>query len=144
MIAGKRLVVVDDSIVRGNTQRALVRMLREAGAQEIHVRISSPPVKWPCFYGIDFATRAELIATGLSDSEICNSIGADSLGYVSLEALTEATTIPADRLCRACFDGVYPVELPLSERLGKSILEDPADLEPVASGVGAADALTRP
>ena len=83
VIAGKRLVVVDDSIVRGNTQRALVRMLREAGATEVHVRISSPPVKWPCFYGIDFATRAELIANGLSVDEICRSIGADSLGYVS-------------------------------------------------------------
>ena len=67
VIEGKRLVVVDDSIVRGNTQRALVRMLREAGAREVHVRISSPPVKWPCFYGIDFATRAELIANGLVD-----------------------------------------------------------------------------
>ena len=78
VIEGKRLVVVDDSIVRGNTQRALVRMLREAGAREVHVRISSPPVKWPCFYGIDFATRAELIANGLSNDEICASIGADS------------------------------------------------------------------
>ncbi len=123
VIAGKRLVVVDDSIVRGNTQRALVRMLREAGAQEIHVRISSPPVKWPCFYGIDFATRAELIATGLSDNEICNSIGADSLGYVSLEALTEATTIPADRLCRACFDGVYPVQIPDPEVVSKQVMD---------------------
>ena len=94
MIEGKRLVVVDDSIVRGNTQRALVRMLREAGAREVHVRISSPPVKWPCFYGIDFATRAELIANGLSIEEICASIGADSLGYISLEELVEATTVP--------------------------------------------------
>ena len=80
VIAGKRLVVVDDSIVRGNTQRALVRMLREAGAAEVHVRISSPPVKWPCFYGIDFATPAELIANGLAVEEIRASIGADSLG----------------------------------------------------------------
>ena len=110
VIEGKRLVVVDDSIVRGNTQRALVRMLREAGAREVHVRISSPPVKWPCFYGIDFATRAELIANGLSTEEICSSIGADSLAYISLEQLVEATTVPADNLCRACFDGVYPVE----------------------------------
>ena len=77
VIRGKRLVVVDDSIVRGNTQRALVRMLREAGAAEVHVRISSPPVKWPCFYGIDFATRAELIAPGLTVDEIRRSIGAD-------------------------------------------------------------------
>jgi amidophosphoribosyltransferase len=87
VIKGKRLVVVDDSIVRGNTQRALVRMLREAGAAEVHVRISSPPVRWPCFYGIDFATRAELIATGLGVAEVCNSIGADSLGYISEEGM---------------------------------------------------------
>jgi amidophosphoribosyltransferase len=157
VIAGQRLVVVDDSIVRGNTQRALVRMLREAGAAEVHVRISSPPVKWPCFYGIDFASRAELIATGLNTEEICRSIGADSLGYVSLDGLVAATRVGKDQLCRACFDGVYPVELPLSERLGKSILEDAGTgvtrngvrtdvdgLETVTAGAGAADALTRP
>ena len=112
VIEGKRLVVVDDSIVRGNTQRALVRMLREAGASEVHVRISSPPVLWPCFYGIDFATRAELIAPGLTVDDICRSIGADSLGYVSLDAMTEATTVPASQLCRACFDGHYPISIP--------------------------------
>ena len=154
VIAGKRLVVVDDSIVRGNTQRALVRMLREAGAAEVHVRISSPPVKWPCFYGIDFASRAELIANGLDDEEICRSIGADSLGYVSLDGLVAATQVGEDALCRACFDGVYPVELPLSARLGKYVLEDAAsdgatpvevdDRQPVTAGAGAADALTRP
>ena len=112
VIAGKRLVVVDDSIVRGNTQRALVRMLREAGAKQVHVRISSPPVEWPCFYGIDFATRAELIAPGLGVDEICRSLGADSLGYISLDALTEATHRPAAELCRACFDGCYPIVVP--------------------------------
>ena len=126
VIEGKRLVVVDDSIVRGNTQRALVRMLREAGALEVHIRISSPPVKWPCFYGIDFATRAELIANGLSTEEIAASLGADSLGYISLEGMVESTTIPADRLCRACFDGVYPVKLPDAEQRGKHLLEVPA------------------
>ncbi len=83
VIKGKKLVVVDDSIVRGNTQRALVRMLREAGAAEVHIRISSPPVKWPCFFGIDFATRAELIANGMSVDEIGKSLGADSLSYIS-------------------------------------------------------------
>ena len=112
VIAGRRLVVVDDSIVRGNTQRALVRMLREAGASQVHVRISSPPVEWPCFYGIDFATRAELIAPGLGVDEICRSLGADSLGYISLDALTEATRRPATELCRACFDGRYPIAVP--------------------------------
>ncbi len=112
VISGKRLVVVDDSIVRGNTQRALVRMLREAGAREVHVRISSPPVEWPCFYGIDFATRAELLAPGLSVEEIRRSIGADTLGYISVDGLTEATSVPAENLCRACFDGAYPVPIP--------------------------------
>ncbi|GAB3206805.1 amidophosphoribosyltransferase [Marinactinospora endophytica] len=122
VIAGKRLVVVDDSIVRGNTQRALVRMLREAGAAEVHVRISSPPVMWPCYYGIDFATKAELIAGNLSNEEIRTSIDADSLGYISLDELIAATEVPKDRLCRACFDGVYPIEVDEDSR-GKYLLE---------------------
>ena len=122
VIAGKRVVVVDDSIVRGNTQRAIVAMLREAGAAEVHVRISSPPVAWPCFYGIDFATRAELIAGSLDVEEIRASIGADSLGYISLTGLTGATTLPAGSLCRACFDGDYPVPVAEAER-GKHVLE---------------------
>ncbi|MFI1585150.1 amidophosphoribosyltransferase [Embleya scabrispora] len=152
VIQGKRLVVVDDSIVRGNTQRALVRMLREAGAAEVHVRISSPPVKWPCFFGIDFATRAELIANGLSVDEIAKSLGADSLAYISLDAMVEATTIPKDRLCRACFDGEYPIELPDPERLGKHLLEgieqsvrtDVDGVQALLGGGGAEDALRRP
>ncbi|MDO5502734.1 MAG: amidophosphoribosyltransferase [Actinomycetia bacterium] len=123
VIRGKRLVVVDDSIVRGNTQRALVRMLREAGAAEVHVRISSPPVAWPCFYGIDFASRAELIAPGLAVEEICTSIGADSLGYISEDGMIEATAQPRSRLCSACFTGEYPVELPEEQHLGKGVLE---------------------
>ncbi len=123
VVAGKRIVVVDDSIVRGNTQRAIVRMLREAGAHEIHVRISSPPVKWPCFYGIDFASRAELIAAGLEIEEIRRSIGADSLGYVSLEGLVAATTLAEDKLCKACFDGVYPIPVPADTTAGKFLLE---------------------
>jgi amidophosphoribosyltransferase len=101
-------------------------MLREAGALEVHVRISSPPVAWPCFYGVDFASRAELIANGLSTDEICRSIGADSLGYISLEGLVEATTVPMAQLCRACYDGVYPIELPDSVHLGKHVLEQTA------------------
>jgi len=124
VIAGQRVVVVDDSIVRGNTQRAIVGMLREAGAAEVHVRISSPPVAWPCFYGIDFATRAELIAGSLSVQEIRDSIGADSLGFISLEGLTEATTLPAGQLCRACFDGNYPLPVEEANR-GKHLLESP-------------------
>ncbi len=124
VIRGKRLVVVDDSIVRGNTQRALVRMLREAGAIEVHVRIASPPVRWPCFYGIDFATRAELIANGVDTDGIRRSIGADSLGYVSLDGLVAATEQPRTRLCSACFDGKYPIKLPAEALLGKHLLED--------------------
>ena len=122
VIAGKRIVVVDDSIVRGNTQRAIVSMLREAGALEVHVRIASPPVKWPCFYGIDFATREELIAGHCAVPEIRDAIGADSLGYVSLDGLVAATSQAAGSLCRACFDGQYPVPVPDSER-GKDVLE---------------------
>jgi amidophosphoribosyltransferase len=123
IIEGKRIIVVDDSIVRGNTQRALVRMLREAGALEIHVRISSPPVKWPCFYGIDFATRAELIASGLEVEEIRRSIGADSLAYVSEEGLIEATNVSEEKLCRACFSGQYPIAIPTDMSEGKMRLE---------------------
>ena len=123
VIEGKRLVVVDDSIVRGNTQRAIVRMLRESGAAEVHVRISSPPVLWPCFYGIDFATRTELIAHDRTVEQIRASLGADSLGYVSLDGLTAATSLGAENLCRACFDGVYPIALPKPEQLGKHLLE---------------------
>ena len=133
VIAGQRIVVVDDSIVRGNTQRAIVAMLREAGAARVHVRISSPPVQWPCFYGIDFATRAELAAGSLPVEGIRESIGADSLGFISLGALIEATTVPAGRLCRACFDGDYPVPVAEAER-GKHVLE----------GVGASASVKRP
>jgi len=151
VVEGKRLVVVDDSIVRGNTQRAQVRMLREAGAREVHVRIASPPVKWPCFYGIDFATRAELIANGMTVDEICRSIGADSLAYVALDELVAATQLEKDDLCRACFDGVYPVELPEPQFLGKNLLEvtfdqplGPDGLSVALTGGGANDALNRP
>jgi amidophosphoribosyltransferase len=122
VIAGQRVVVVDDSIVRGNTQRAIVAMLREAGAAQVHVRISSPPVAWPCFYGIDFASRDELIAGRATVAEVAASIGADSLGYVSLDGLIAATTLPAGRLCQACFDGNYPIPVAEADR-GKDLLE---------------------
>jgi amidophosphoribosyltransferase len=157
VIRGKRLVVVDDSIVRGNTQRALVRMLREAGALEVHVRIASPPVRWPCFYGIDFATRAELLAGSLDADGVRRSIGSDSLGYISLAGLIAATEQPRTRLCSACFDGEYPIPLPDEARLGKHLLEDlsapidprvsgaaSGDPGPLAVGYGAGDALRRP
>jgi len=138
--------------VRGNTQRALIRMLREAGAAEVHVRISSPPVKWPCFYGIDFASRAELIANGLSPAEIGQSLGADSLGYISVEGMIAATEQPASQLCAACFTGKYPIELPTADQLGKHLLEQaelplgaPEDgLRQVTVGAGASNALDHP
>ncbi len=123
VIRGKRLVVVDDSIVRGTTQRALVRMLRESGALEVHVRIASPPVRWPCFYGIDFATRAELLAGSLDADGVRRSIGADSLGYIGIDGLVAASEQPRSRLCMACFDGDYPIPLPGQELLGKHLLE---------------------
>jgi len=113
VIEGKRLVVVDDSIVRGNTQRAIVKMLRDAGAAEIHVRISSPPVQWPCFYGIDFATRAELAAVHKTIEEIREDLGSDSLGYISTEGMIAATQQAQDRLCTACFTGDYPIKPPV-------------------------------
>jgi len=114
------------------------------------VRISSPPVKWPCFYGIDFATPAELVANGLDVEEIRRSIGADSLSYISLESLVEATTLPIDNLCRACFDGVYPVDLPEPEILSGQLITEPGSVDPadglsaLVGGGGAAAALTRP
>src|SRR5690606_26595250 len=123
VIKGKRLVVVDDSIVRGNTQRALVAMLREAGAAEVHVRISSPPITWPCFYGIDFASRAELLANGLSVEEVRQTIGADTLGYLSEDGMIEATEQPRSSLCTACFTGKYPIPIPEAHLIGKNLLE---------------------
>jgi amidophosphoribosyltransferase len=98
-------------------------MLREYGAAEVHVRISSPPVAWPCFYGIDFASRAELVASNLTVEQIRESIGADTLAYVSLEGLTAASRQPADSLCRACFTGDYPIEIPEADLIGKHVLE---------------------
>jgi amidophosphoribosyltransferase len=149
VIRGKRLVVVDDSIVRGNTQRALVRMLREAGALEVHVRIASPPVRWPCFYGIDFASRAELVANGVDLDGIRRSIGADSLGYISLDGLVAATEQPKTRLCTACFSGEYPIPLPEDALIGKHLLESLDAVNGAATpvspaGYGAEDAVRRP
>jgi amidophosphoribosyltransferase len=135
VITGQRVVVVDDSIVRGTTQRAIVAMLREAGAAEVHVRIASPPVTGPCFYGIDFATRAELIAGRGPLPALRESIGADSLGFLSLAGLVEATTLPAQELCRACFDGDYPLPVAGAEQ-GKHLLETAAGTGPAAGAGG--------
>jgi amidophosphoribosyltransferase len=115
VVEGKRLVVVDDSIVRGNTQQQVVAMLRQAGAAEVHVRISSPPVLWPCFFGIDFADPSELAARHLDIEQMRVHLGADSLGFISLESLVAATHVPSQDLCRACFDGSYQVPVPQSQ-----------------------------
>lgn len=109
-VEGKRLVVVDDSIVRGNTMRQLVKMLRDFGAAEVHMRITSPPVMWPCYYGIDIDTRDQLIAAQKSIEEIREHIGADSLAYISIEGMVASTSRDADEFCLACFNGDYPVE----------------------------------
>jgi amidophosphoribosyltransferase len=108
-IRGKRLVVVDDSIVRGTTTRQIVQTLRDAGAAEVHLRIVSPPIKWPCFYGIDMSTREELVAADHDVEGVRELVGADSLAYLSLESLVAATDSPAGTFCRACFDGQYPI-----------------------------------
>jgi amidophosphoribosyltransferase len=123
-IRGKRLVVIDDSIVRGTTTRQIVQALREAGAAEVHTRITCPPIQWPCFYGIDMPTRHELVASELSVEEIKRFVGADSLGYLSLDGMVAATGTPKDDFCRACFDGEYPIEVP--DGVGKFLLEQPA------------------
>jgi amidophosphoribosyltransferase len=130
-VSGKRLIVIDDSIVRGTTQRQLVKMLREAGALEVHLRITSPPVKWPCFYGIDTGNRGELLAAQLTVDEIREYFGADSLAYLTLDRLQEATGAVGAGFCNACFTGDYPVEVPVTLR--KDVLErntmPPGELE---------------
>jgi amidophosphoribosyltransferase len=118
-VAGKRVVVVDDSIVRGSTTRQIVAMLFEAGAQEVHIRVSSPPVVSPCFYGIDMASENELVAARRSIEEVREQIGATSLAYLSLEGLQEATQLPENTFCRACLTGRYPTRVPAEERPAK-------------------------
>jgi amidophosphoribosyltransferase len=130
-IADKRLVVVDDSIVRGTTQKQLVGMLREAGAREVHLRITSPPVKWSCFYGIDTGDRAELIAHNLEIDQIREYFNLDTLAYLSLDRLADATGAAVAGFCNACFTGDYPVPVPVTLR--KHVLE-PND-QPTAGGI---------
>jgi amidophosphoribosyltransferase len=125
-IRGKRLVVVDDSIVRGTTTKQIVQALREAGATEVHIRITCPPVQWPCFYGIDMPTRQELIAADLTVEQIRAYVAADSLGYLSLDGMVEAAGGDGASFCRACFDGEYPIPVP--EGAGKFVLEDQLQL----------------
>ncbi|HIE03703.1 MAG TPA: amidophosphoribosyltransferase [Candidatus Latescibacteria bacterium] len=121
VLRDRRVVVVEDSIVRGTTMRQLVRMLRDAGAKEVHVRVSCPPIRFPCFYGMDFQTHGELIASKRSVEEIREFIGADSLGYLSKEGMLDAMPGNPEDYCTACFDGEYPVEV--EEETGKLRLE---------------------
>jgi amidophosphoribosyltransferase len=109
IIAGQRVVVVDDSIVRGNTTRQIVGMLKDAGAEEVHLRISSPPIRHPCHYGIDMSTSEEMVAHGRSVAEIAAELGADSLAYLSIDGVYEAIGAPAEHHCDACFTGSYPL-----------------------------------
>ncbi len=119
VLEGERVVVVDDSIVRGTTTPKVVQMLRKAGAKEVHMRICAPPIKHPCFLGVDMATRAELIAAQKTIPEICEYIGADSLGYLSVEGLIKAVGLPKENFCLACFTGDYPIEVQLEmDKLG--------------------------
>lgn len=121
VLGGKRVILIEDSIVRGTTSRVRVRTLREAGAKEIHMRVSCPPLKFPCFYGIDFPTKKELIASGHSIAWIRDFLGLDSLEYLSLEGMLKAMTHDPDSFCTACFEGKYPVKV--SKKISKRILE---------------------
>lgn len=120
LIKGKRVVLVDDSIVRGTTSRKIVRMVREAGASEVHVRISCPPTISPCYYGVDTPTKAELIAAQLSVEEVCRYIEADSLGYLSLEGMLQAIGLDPKFLCTACWSEKYPTKLPTDHYAARS------------------------
>jgi amidophosphoribosyltransferase len=111
-VEGKRLILIDDSIVRGTTSKRIVDMLRKAGAKEVHIRVSSPPVKYSCYFGIDTPTRKQLIGATHSVEEIRETIGADSLGYLSIEGLIKSINMSGQRLCTACFSGDYPMEVP--------------------------------
>ena len=113
MLDGKRLIVVDDSIVRGTTTPKVLKLLRRAGAKEVHMRICAPPIRHPCFFGVDMATRWELIAAQKTIPEIRDFIGADSLGYLSIDGLIKAVALPKENFCLACFTGDYPIAVQL-------------------------------
>ncbi len=125
VVSGKRLIVVDDSIVRGTTTKRIVELLRKAGAAEVHVRISAPPIFHPCFYGIDTSIETELIASTHTEPEIRDFIGADSLGYLSIRGVLAALELPYERFCFACFDGNYPEPVPYDASSRKFALEEP-------------------
>jgi amidophosphoribosyltransferase len=142
-IKGKRLVVVDDSIVRGTTTRQTIALLREAGATEVHLRVSSPPYRWPCFYGLDTGKRSELLAADMSVGEIADYLGVDSLAYLDLDRLIAATGSSPESFCTACFSGEYPTDVPESDT--KHALEIDVELEvpdDIAEGAGAGPSAT--
>jgi amidophosphoribosyltransferase len=121
VLSGKRIVLVDDSIVRGTTTPKVIRLLRKAGAKEVHMRVCAPPIRYPCFFGVDMATYSELIAAQKTIPEIRDFIGADSLGYLSIDGLIKAVALPKDIFCLACFTGDYPI--PVQIEMGKLALE---------------------
>ncbi len=123
VIGGKRLVVVDDSIVRGTTTGPEIELLREAGAREVHLRINCPPIRYPCFYGIDTSAQEELIAARMTVEEIREHLGADSLEYLSMPNLVKAVGLPKNNFCTACFDGQYPIPIPEDVKISKTMLE---------------------
>jgi amidophosphoribosyltransferase len=125
-LRGQRVVAVDDSLVRGTTSRRIIEVLRQAGAREVHIRVSSPPMRFPCFMGLDIGSTKQLIAHGRTVEQVRESIGADSLAYISIPALMKAVgrgTI--DQFCRACFDGAYPVPVPQQLEMDKMAFELP-------------------
>jgi len=121
LLRGQRVIIIEDSIIRGTTAKTRVHTLREIGAKEVHMLVSCPPHRFPCHYGIDFSTRGELIAAQKSVQEICDFVGLDSLGYLGIDYLEQASHIPKEDLCFACFDGKYPV--PIDENISKYCLE---------------------
>jgi len=130
VLEGKRVVIVDDSIVRGNTSRQIVELLRWAGAKEVHMRIASPPLHYPCFMGIDIGSKKELIAVGRTEDEVCEVIGADTLAYLRMDGLVKAVGHTIDNFCLACFDGEYPVSVPVQLEMDKLALEPKLRAEP--------------
>ncbi len=123
-LQGRRVVMVDDSIVRGTTKRRIVNMIRDAGAKEVHVRISAPVYRWPCYYGVDTSNRSELIGARCAVDDIRDAIGADTLGYQSVQGLLRGLGISRRKLCLACFTGRYPIPIPKDVKLSKLDLEE--------------------
>ena len=132
VLKDKRVVIVDDSIVRGTTMKKLIQMLREAGAKEIHLRISSPPIISPCFYGIDMPTKEELIASHMTVEEIGKYLGVDTIGYLSIDAMLSMNSLPKEDFCVACFSGKYPTKI--ENHNGKFALEDSTFVRPTTAG----------